>query len=349
MEPDRNKIVGRVLHILGWLVVTPLAAVVLSRIFAWDTRSSFVVLNAISPVLLLPAWSVMAASGVARRWPLFGVASAVVAAHVTLLLPEMAAREPVPGAARSAPQLRLFNANVFAGNNEVDGFADEIRRIRPDVVVLQEATSPFLEKLDSQGVFDGMPYRVVARRDDPFGAAVVSRWPLTEDDIVHVKKRPVLVRATVTFGGRRLRLFAVHAVSPVAGEREEWFEDMKVIGEAVVAEKEPVLVVGDFNATWSHKPFRRLLDVGLTDAAAARGKPFEMTWPRNRRLLPAFARIDHVLTTPGVVVTSITTGEGEGSDHRPLVAQVVLLDGVSPSAAADDRGGPGGPSATGHR
>jgi endonuclease/exonuclease/phosphatase (EEP) superfamily protein YafD len=50
-----------------------------------------------------------------------------------------------------------------------------------------------------------------------------------------------------------------------------------------------------------------------------------MTWPRDRRLVPPLARIDHVLTRGPIVVTHIGTGDGRGSDHHPLVAEVALL------------------------
>ena len=165
---------------------------------------------------------------------------------------------------------------------------------------------------------------MVVSRSDPFAAAVISRRPLRDEDVLSVRDRPILIRVTLEFPAAPLRLFAYHAVSPVAGLREEWIEDLDALGAAVAAEHHPVVVAGDFNAMWGHRPFRRLLGRGLTDAAAARGSPFEMTWPRNRRLVPPLLRIDHVLTTEGLVVTTIATGTGRGSDHRPLVADVAV-------------------------
>lgn len=43
---------------------------------------------------------------------------------------------------------------------------------------------------------------------------------------------------------------------------------------------------------------------------------------RNSRLIPPLIRIDHVLTGAGLTVTTIRSGRGQGSDHRPLVADV---------------------------
>ena len=304
----------------------PLALVALARLVAWDARSTLVGLNALTPVVFLPAWPVAIAAGALRRWTLFAAAAVVVLAHVGLLLPELRAAEALPAAARSAPHFRVFDANVLASNRDTVALAAEVRRHRPDLLILQEATPTFLAGLDATGVLADLPYRVTVSRDDPFAAVVASRWPLTEDDIVSSHGRPVLIRATVEIEGRAVRIFAVHTVAPIGGARVEWIEDLDLVRAAVAAEDRPVLVAGDFNATWGHKHFRSLLSAGLTDAAAARGKPYRMTWPRDRRIVPPLIRIDHLLTTRHLVVTDIDVGTGKGSDHRPLTADVAVVE-----------------------
>jgi len=92
----------------------------------------------------------------------------------------------------------------------------------------------------------------------------------------------------------------------------------------------PLLVAGDFNATWGNRGFRAILSTGLTDGAAARGQDFDMTWSQSMTPLPPLVRIDHVLTGPGVVVTAIHTEPGPGSDHRALAATVAVLGGNRP-------------------
>lgn len=315
---------ARSFHLGGWLVLAPLAAVALARYLAWDSRSVLVGLNTVSSTLYLPAWPLAVAAAVRRHRALTGAAGLLVVAHLSFALPELLAAEAVPEAARTAPTFRVFSANVFAPNRDVGGFATEIRRHRPDVVVLQEATPAFLAALEETGALSDLPHRVTVPRPDPFAAAVASRWPLADDDVVSVRGRPILVRATVEFGGVPIRVFAVHAVAPFGGAREEWVENLEALATAVRAETRPVLLAGDFNATWGHRYFRRLLDLGLVDAAAARGGAYRMTWPSDGRILPPLARIDHVLTTEGLVVPTISTGVGRGSDHRPLIADVAL-------------------------
>ena len=289
---------------------------------AWDSRSILVGLNALTPLLFLPAWVVAAAAALARRWALLATAMAVVVAHVAFLAPEVKARTPLPAIPPGALRFRVFNANVFAANDRIGSIAEEIRAGAPDIVFLQEATPGLVGNLDRSGAMNGLPHRVSVPRTDPFASLLASRWPLVDQEVVEVDGRPILIRATALTESGSVRLYSVHVVSPVGGNREAWIAGLDTIVANFRGESLPVLMAGDFNATWAHRAMRRLLDAGLVDAAAARGRPFQMTW-RQGRLLPPLTRIDRVLTTDGLAVVAIRTGEGRGSDHRPVVADVV--------------------------
>ncbi|MGI8983837.1 MAG: endonuclease/exonuclease/phosphatase family protein [Acidimicrobiales bacterium] len=313
----------------GWLIVAPLLAVATARVVAWDSRSILVALNALTPLLYLPTWPVAVAAGLGRRWALCATAATVVIAHVAFMTPELAARTPTPATVAGSRAIRLFSANVYAGNTRAAGIAREIRDAAPDLVFLQEATPAIVDAIDATGALDELPHRVAVRRTDPFGALLASRWPLADQDVVELERRPIAVRATIDTGDGPIRLYAVHVIAPFGGGREAWRRELGHVAGAVGAETGPVIVAGDFNATWGHRAFRRLLDAGLTDAAAARGRPFQMTWDRSRRFVGPLARIDHVLTTPALTVTAIRTGEGLGSDHRPLIADVTRVHRAS--------------------
>ena len=302
--------------------MVPLLAVAGARVVAWDSRFVLIGLNAFTPLLFLPAWPVAVLAGVARRWTLAGAAFVVVAAHVAFVAPELLAREPQPAIPEGALRFRRFSANVLAGNRDAAGIAGEIRSASPDVVFLQEATPAFVDALERAGVLGGFPHRISVPRTDPFAGLVASRWPLVEQEVVEVDGRPILIRATAATELGPVRLYSVHVVAPHAGGRESWARGLDRVAAAVRSDPQPVLVAGDFNATWNNRPFRALLDAGLSDGAAAQGGPLHMTWPNDRRPLPALIRIDHVLTTAGLTVTRLRTGQGGGSDHRPLVAEV---------------------------
>ena len=304
--------------------MAPLLAVICARFVAWDSRSSLVGLNALTPFLFLPAWPVAVVSGLTRQRALLAAATLVLLAHVALMAPELSARAASPVIPAEALRFRLFSANVFAGNQRIGGIAEEIRASAPDIVFLQEATPTQVDALDRSGSIAGLPHRVTIPRTDPFAGLLASRWPIVDQEVVEVDGRPVAIRAAAVTESGPIRLYSVHVVAPLGGAREAWVKELREVAAAVRGESLPVLVAGDFNATWGHKAFRRVLDVGLTDAAAARGRPLQMTW-MNGRLVPPLMRIDHVLTGAGLTVTTIRSGRGQGSDHRPLVADVARI------------------------
>jgi endonuclease/exonuclease/phosphatase (EEP) superfamily protein YafD len=83
-------------------------------------------------------------------------------------------------------------------------------------------------------------------------------------------------------------------------------------------------MAGDYNATYGHAPFRRLLAVGLRDAHIEAGRGLATTWPVNNLLLPPLFRLDHVLVSREFEVLAAREGRGPGTDHRPVVADLVL-------------------------
>ena len=322
--PRGQSYFGRTLETVGWLVILSLLSVAGGRLLFWDGLWALVALNSMTLLLYLPAWVVGVSAAAFRRWTLFGAATVVVACHLVFALPELLAGTPIPAGTDAAPRLRLFSANVLIGKGEVGGYAREIRASKPDIVVLQEASPAFHAALQQTGALTDLLHEVVLPRSDPFSMVVASRWPLENIGIVPAQGRPVLVRVTVAVPGQHVRLLATHVIAPRLGHLKEWNRDLALLRRSVAGRGIPLVVVGDFNATWGNRSFRRLLDLGLTDAAAARSVPFTMTWPRNRQRIPPILRIDHVLTGNGAFVTRIVAGRGKGSDHRPLIADVAL-------------------------
>ncbi|MDQ3989728.1 MAG: endonuclease/exonuclease/phosphatase family protein, partial [Actinomycetota bacterium] len=78
-----------------------------------------------------------------------------------------------------------------------------------------------------------------------------------------------------------------------------------------------------FNATLDHPALRGVLDTGYRDAADQVGKGLRATWPTDTPIAPV-AAIDHVLVDAGCAVRSFDVLPLPGSDHRALVAEIVL-------------------------
>ncbi|QYH36756.1 endonuclease/exonuclease/phosphatase family protein [Salinibacterium sp. M195] len=117
---------------------------------------------------------------------------------------------------------------------------------------------------------------------------------------------------------------AVHAVAPIRGEMANWRADLDWIAEQCRSSN--VILAGDFNSTLDH--YASLTDGGefalgsCTDAASATDNAAIGTWPTQ---LPSLlgAPIDHVMVSPDWSVSGmrvIESHDGEGSDHRPILA-----------------------------
>ena len=86
-----------------------------------------------------------------------------------------------------------------------------------------------------------------------------------------------------------------------------------------------MVVAGDFNASSGNEPFRSLLrTAGLVDVEERLGRGLVVTWPTNRRWVPAHLHLDHVLVSREVVPVSVRLGRGEGSDHRPVLTELAV-------------------------
>jgi endonuclease/exonuclease/phosphatase (EEP) superfamily protein YafD len=308
-----------------WIVVGALALVAAMRLFAWDDVAFFSVLNAITVLVYLPAWIVAVVALIGRRRVLAGAALVIVVLQVVFLLPELTAAEPVPAWAATAPTIRLMDANVYAGNPSMTGYASQIEQDRPQLLTMEEAITPDVTELVRSGALAGLPYRIQVTRYDPRAFLVASAYPLLDTKVVYFDRLPLIVQTTIHLPSGNHALWVVHATAPLPPSFTEWKDELAFVDRQIHARGAVgLLVVGDFNATWGAKEFRTILDAGMTDGAAARGRPFDMTWSQIEHPLPPFVRIDHVLTGSGVAVTQIETGPGPGSDHRDLHATIAF-------------------------
>jgi endonuclease/exonuclease/phosphatase (EEP) superfamily protein YafD len=315
--------------VVGLWVLTGLLGVLTLSTFA-GVRAGYLlnIAQTLVPLALLGAVTIAVTALVLRRWPLSGVALAVVAGLVVLVLP--AARPACPGrpgpqSPRSESTLRVFSANLRYGNPDGRPIAREALASGADVVVLQEVTPAHVESLRAEGVLDAYPYAVVDARSGAFGSAILSRLLLTDARVDDLAGLP-MSRATVTVDGRQVRLLDVHTLSPMGGDNFERRDSQldALVGLAAGASGEAgTVMVGDFNANRWHPAFRRLLDTGLRDAHEQVGRGLARSWPNGTKV-PTFALLDHVLVSPSIAAVSVREGTGRGSDHRPVIADLHL-------------------------
>lgn len=285
-----------------------------------------------------------------RRWPLaaaavvtialnvapvvaaFSLPAAAVPAETIAEVPRAAAATaPVapgpapaePGDAPSAVPLRIASANVLFLNHAHAAVIAWARATQPEVLLFLEATAEWRGALAPLAA--EYPYRRYVTDRSHHGLLLLSRWPIT--DVVtrptaRQDLRPVLF-STITKQGVPLRLGAMHATWPMlpAQARQRARDLAALAAEAARRGSLPFVGLGDLNISPFSPHFQALLrDGGLRSAAAGRG--WQPTWPA--MFPPLGIQIDHALVSPEVQVRAFRRGTSNGSDHRPIVIDVII-------------------------
>ena len=190
----------------------------------------------------------------------------------------------------------------------------------PDVVLLQEFTGQAQQALQSPEVARRYPHRLEAPQPDPFGLAILSRYPLSDVQKVEPAdmQATLRLRATLTWaGGTPVRLSAIHPMPPISAIYAQ-LRDQALAEEAQHLSQSGglALMAGDFNTTpWAKGMFA--MDSQLRRANGVAG-----SWPNALGWLSVLP-LDHVLASSGWQLVGSGHGPDLGSDHRPVVVRLV--------------------------
>ena len=120
--------------------------------------------------------------------------------------------------------------------------------------------------------------------------------------------------------GTAVEVVGVHRAGP--GYRVLQEHDATALTQFVLTRKLPIIVAGDFNMTpWTDqlKQFTRTTGLG-------RFNTFHYTWPMRWRRYPLVpvAVIDNVFALREFTKIATIGGARQGSDHRPIIADIAL-------------------------
>jgi endonuclease/exonuclease/phosphatase (EEP) superfamily protein YafD len=300
-------------------------------VLAHDRLIALVLFNSATYYVYWPAWIAGLVAWRARQRAAVAFAGAVIAAQVGFIAPDFIGRGGVPAGALTAPRIRVITANVFNENSDLESYLIELRESRPDIVVVQEFTSRTEQLARELGLERELPYTVLDPRDPPAtdGNAIYSRYALSE---IAIDLDPPMIRATVDVRGQRLRIFAIHPLPPGRTlDLPRWNREYRKIVALADAEPGRLIIAGDFNATQHNRWHRDLTRGRLADAHRQCGRGSATTWPGARFSLaslfwPGGVRVDHILISDEMRCLEIREGRGAGSDHRPVIADIAILE-----------------------
>jgi len=215
--------------------------------------------------------------------------------------------------------VRVLLLNVHTESSSFDEVARLIRDVHPDVVGLVEVDRRWLHGLaPALTPFAG---RIEDPRDDNFGVALYTRGPIAGSAEDLGGSLPVVVAST-TAGGATFSLVLLHTLPPASSAALAAQEqELDAVAARARAIPGPIVVMGDLNATPWSRPYRRFVArSGLCDSRAGFG--IQATFPAASAILRI--PLDHLVASCSVGVADRRVERDVGSDHLPVVVDLVL-------------------------
>ncbi|WEV64950.1 endonuclease/exonuclease/phosphatase family protein [Bifidobacterium sp. ESL0732] len=222
---------------------------------------------------------------------------------------------------------RVMTANVYKGQASAKAVVETVSNQRVEVLALQETTKSFIRALKEEGINDYLPYSQVSSSDGKYGNALFSATPLdspADDDVD--SSASFMPGGTVSFGNGKapIRFVSVHTTSPKPGYWNKWRTSLDDVAAMRSHKDNRYVLMGDFNATTDHTPFRNILGSRFHDAAQSSASGFVFTWPADKPGVPKFTGIDHIVLDQGIVAGQVATVPIPGSDHAALLATIAV-------------------------
>ena len=316
---------------LAWGTTLALTAAIVLRMVWFDAKHFLIWINAFTVYVYLPAYACFIGAMWARRWPLATWNALIVACHLTWVVPAYftPARSSVAvqSAGIPAKTLRVFYANVRAGNTDFDWMFREIHDANPDLVVLVEFSPNWRRAARQSSIIAKFPYLPNMPYSSP---GVFSKLPISNEKFHWRPGRPVFT-FDVLLDDQPVRIVCLHGPRPMVLPYHDYFGYWQKAPAILAEQPDPCIVFGDFNATQFSKVYRGLMADGWNSAHQWVGRGYATTWPNQSIWAPPI-RIDHVLFRDLVQCLAITEGKGQGSDHRPLVVDLLPYSAAAPPA-----------------
>jgi endonuclease/exonuclease/phosphatase (EEP) superfamily protein YafD len=314
------------IKVLGWVGLALAVSLSLGHFLApylWsaDTIELFrpyVALAAFVPFVLLLA---------VRAWISAGAAGLAVAFNLALLTVSALAAAPAANTRGGGAVLTVVTFNCLGSNTDFTTFTTWVRRVKPDVIALEEKPAGWERALAD--LKDILPYRSTEAGADGGDTEIFSRFPITAANaFAPAPDQRRVVHAVVDIKGTPVEVFAVHPNT--LHDRQQWVDRNEFLGLAAQSVgfapgERPHLVLGDWNvAPWSpfFKTFVETASVRSLDAAS-------LAPPATRILFSVLGSnvgspIDHIAASRGFESYGCEVGPDLRSDHRPLICRVGL-------------------------
>lgn len=242
------------------------------------------------------------------------------------------------------PPMRVLVFNIHAGKDakgidNLQRVADVVKETNSDIVLLQEVDRfttrsgkvdqvAILEKLTGYNSAFG---KTLDYQGGDYGIAVLSRWSILGDTLMHLPVNPPQARAGGSYeprGALRASIAgpggAIHVINThLDASRADSFRRQEIPQVLFIAAemKKPgaiVLVGGDLNSEPKSEVLEMVGSAGWIDLWTKCGRGNALTYPQENPV----KRIDYLLAQPPVKCTKASVLDTDASDHRPVLFEI---------------------------
>ncbi len=217
-------------------------------------------------------------------------------------------------------QIRVFQSNVLFDNQQYDRVISLVNKENPDIAVFVE----FGEEWAKQFEFlkDDFPYFFIHHDNQEFGTAIYSKLPLDNSTIEDLGGSRKTLVTNIEISGQFVSVVASHLNVPTSNwSYEMQKEQLLELADYLTKIPHPILALGDWNITmWSPHYKQFIAKTKLKNARYGFG--LISSWPTYFPFLSI--PIDQLVISPEIKVLNIRTGSKVGSDHFPLITDLVI-------------------------
>lgn len=230
---------------------------------------------------------------------------------------------PQPTVFKPAVELRLLHSNVLVRNRDYNSVIALVKEVKPEIAIFQEVNAEWLRALEPLRTI--LPYTYAEPNAVGFGNVIFSALPLQKPLVQFLGQTEYASIVTqVSKGGQTFSLMTTHPPPPIGQELFQWRNQwLAAIASFVRSQTHPVIVIGDFNVSmWSPYYRQAVSAAGLRNTRTGFG--ILPSWSPHHWLPWLSIPIDHCLVSPKIYVQKTQVGRNIGSDHLPLIVDLVI-------------------------
>lgn len=257
--------------------------------------------------------------------PLVIITGTAWLAALFILFHAFTAQQPTEVAASDNHTITFATFNKLYSNHDIKRFAEYLKQQNIDILALQEVRPTEVSNIAEQLGFEHTHTSRTFATSGGTSVVLLSRLPFESVETIELATEHPVIRAVVqTPQGSSVVVYSVHIPvpsSPFLYNKRNIVLDS--FAKTIQKEELPVIIGGDFNTTVfspAMRTFSSAVHSSIRPVATERIPA--CSWYGYGP--PLCIRIDHVYIPVSAKITSLTIAPDLGSDHRAIIARIVL-------------------------